>query len=148
MHMRFGRVAPAMVVLAAACTTYTPVLPISAPTRATIRLSLTDASRTEVLGPLGAQVTSVEGTVRSVTDSAVTMSVTEVGRMSADAERFHGETVTIPSRYIVGVERKRVQVGRSLMIVGAIVGGALWIATQGHGDVTSHPPGGPPIVGQ
>jgi hypothetical protein len=147
MRIRFARAVPTMVMLTS-CTTYTPVVRMSAPTRETIRLSLTDASRTEVLGPLGAQVTSVEGTVRAVTDSAITMSVTEVGRTSSDAERFHGETVMIPSRFIVGVERKRVQVGRSLMIAGAVIGGALWIATQGHGDVTSRPPGGPPITGQ
>ena len=137
----------ATLVLGDACTTYTPVGSIPAPTNETIRVSLTDAGRTQMLGPLGTQVASVEGEVRSVSDSAVTISVAEVGRVSSDAERFHGESVTIPSRYIVGIERKHVQVRRSLMIAGAIVGGALWIATQGHGNVTSGPPGKPPIGG-
>jgi hypothetical protein len=41
--------------------------------------------------------------------------------------------VTIPSRYIVGIERKRVQVKRSLLIAGAMIGGAIWIAAQGTG---------------
>ena len=136
------------VLLAEACTSYTSIGAIPAPASETIRLSLTDAARGELLGPLGTQVASVEGVVRSVNDSAVTMSVAEVARVSSDAERFHGETVTIPSRYIVGIERKHVQVRRSLMIAGAIVGGALWLATQGHGDITSRPPGGPPRGGQ
>ena len=132
-----------------ACTTYTSIGAIPpAPTSETIRLSLTDAGGMQMLGPIGTQVKSVEGEVRAVSDSAVTMSVAEVGRVSSDPERFHGESVTIPSRYIVGIERKRVQVKRSLLIAGAMIGGAIWIAAQGHGNVTSGPPGHPPIGGQ
>jgi hypothetical protein len=131
-----------------ACTTYTSIGAIPAPANETVRLLLTDAGGTQLLGPLGTQVRSVEGEVRSVNDSAVTISVDEVGRASSDAERFHGETVTIPSRYIVGIERKHVQVTRSLMIAGAMIGGAIWIAAQGHGNVTTGPPGHPPIGGQ
>jgi hypothetical protein len=134
--------------LAEACTTYTAIDAVPAPASETIRLSLTDDGRTQLLGPLGTQVKSVEGEVRSVTDSAITMSVEEVGRVSSDAERFHGVSVTIPSRYIGGIERKRVQVRRSLLIAGAMIGGAIWIAAQGHGDVTAGPPGHPPIGGQ
>jgi hypothetical protein len=79
-----------------ACTTYTSIGAIPpAPTSETIRLSLTDGGGTQMLGPLGARVRSVEGEVRSVNDSAVTMSV-----------------------------------------------------AQGHGNVTSGPPGHPPIGGQ
>ena len=106
------------------------------------------AGRTETLGLLGTQVTSVEGEVRSISDSAVTIAVSEVGRASSDAERFFGEAVTIPSRYIEGIERKHVQVARSLLIAGAIVGGAIWIGTQGHGSVTLGHPSGPPHGGE
>jgi len=38
-------------------------------------------------------------------------------------EPYHGEAVTIPSRYIGAIEQKRVQVARSLLIAGAILGG-------------------------
>ncbi len=134
--------------LAEACTTYTAIDTVPAPASETIKLSLTDAARTQMLGALGTQVKSVEGQVRSVSDSSVTMAVEEVGRASSDAERFHGEAVTIPSRYIVSIERKRVQVRRSLLIAGAMIGGAIWIAAQGHGNVTAGSPGHPPIGGQ
>ena len=134
--------------LAEACTTYTAIDTVPPPASETIKISLTDAARTQTLGPLGTQVKSVEGEVRSVSDSSVTMAVEEVGRVSSDAERFNGEPVTIPSRYIVGIERKRVQVRRSLLIAGAMIGGAIWIAAQGHGNVTAGSPGHPPIGGQ
>jgi hypothetical protein len=109
---------------------------------------MNDAGRSETLGRLGAQVTTVEGEVRSISDSTVTIAVSEVSHVSSDVEPYHGEAVTIPSRYIGAIERKRVQVARSLLIAGAILGGAIWIGTQGHGDVTSRAPGGPPISGQ
>ena len=134
--------------LCGACSTYTSVAPALAPTSGTVRLSMNDAGRSETLGRLGAQVTTVEGEVRSITDSAVTIAVSEVSRVSTDAEPYHGVAVTIPSRYIGAIERKHVQVARSLLIAGAILGGAIWIGSQGHGEVTYRRPGGPPNGGQ
>jgi hypothetical protein len=133
--------------LCGACSTYTSIAPALAPSSGPVRLSLNDAGRAETLAPFGKEVTSVEGEVRSVTDSAITIAVSEVSRASSDVEQYHGEAITIPSRYIGVIERKHVQVARSLAIAGAILGGAIWIGTQGHGDVTYRTPGGPPTNG-
>jgi hypothetical protein len=138
----------AIVPLIVACSTYTAISPTLAPTSGTVRLSMNAAGRTETIGALGAHVTSVEGEIRSMSDSAVTIAVSDVGRVASDAERFSGEPVTIPSRYIDGIERKRVQVARSLLLAGAILGGAIWIGTQGHGAVILGHPSGPPNGGQ
>jgi hypothetical protein len=134
--------------LCSACSTYTSVSPGVAPESGTVRLSMNDAGRTEALPRLGGQVTSVEGEVRSISDSSVTIAVTEVSRASSDAESYHGEAVTIPSRYIGAIEKKRVQVARSLLVAAALIGGAIWVAAQGHGNVTHGPSPGPPIGGQ
>jgi hypothetical protein len=134
--------------LCTACSTYTSVAPSLAPRSGTVRLSMNDAGRTETLPQLGGQVTSVEGEIRSISDSSVTIAVREVSRASSDAESYHGEAVTIPSRYIGAMERKRVQVARSLLIAGALIGGAIWVAAQGHGSATLGPSPGPPIGGQ
>jgi hypothetical protein len=134
--------------LCAACSTYTSIAPPLAPRGGTVRLSMNDAGRTETLGRLGAQVTAVEGEVRSITDSAVIIAVSEVSRASSDVEPYRGEPVTIPRRYIGAIERKHVQVARSLLIAGALLGGAIWIGRQGHGDVTYRSPAGPPVGGQ
>jgi hypothetical protein len=109
---------------------------------------MNDAGRTETLPSIGSQVSSVEGQVRSISDSAVTINVSEISRVSSDVEVYHGAAVTIPSRYIGSIERKHVRVARSLLIAAAIAGGAIWIGTQGHGDVTPRAPRGPPIGGQ
>ena len=148
MQRRLVGVITAGNLLCGACSMYTSIAPALAPTSGTVRLSMNDAGRTEILGRLGAQVTTVEGEVRSITDSAVTIAVSEVSRASSDVEPYHGEALTIPWRYIKAIERKHVQVARSLLIAGAILGGAIWIATQGHSDVTYRPPAGPPIGGQ
>ena len=134
--------------LSGACATYTSVAPSLAPTSGTVRLSMNDAGRAETLSSLGGQVSLVEGEVRSISDSAVTIAVNEISRVSSDVETYHGAEVTIPSRYIGAIERKHVRVARSLLIAGAIAAGAIWIGTQGHGDVTSRAPRGPPIGGQ
>jgi hypothetical protein len=131
-----------------ACATYTSIAPSLAPASGTVRLSMNDAGRTETLPSLGGQVSSVEGEVRSISDSAVTIAVSEISRVSSDVETYHGAAVTIPSRYIGAIERKHVRVARSLLVAGALVAGAIWIGTQGHGDVTSRAPRGPPIGGQ
>ena len=113
-----------------ACATYTPITLQLAPQSGTVRLSLSDEARARSFGILGNQVASIEGEVSSVTDSAVTMVAREVGHVDADDERFRGETVMIPSRYVVSAARKRVQVVRSLLLAGVITGGMVWIGSS------------------
>ncbi len=130
------------------CMGYVPISPGVAPSSGTVRLSLTDAAHAETFGVLGSEVASVEGEVRTINDSSVTIAVSEVARTSADDDRYHGETAVIPSRYIGAIERKHVQVARSLLIAGVLIGAAIWIGTQGHGSVTYGRPTGPPGGGQ
>lgn len=125
-----------------ACTAYTPVTLQLAPEAGTVRLSLSDDARAQSFGVLGSEIESIEGKVRSVSDSGVTISASEVGRADADAAGFRGETVVIPARYVVSVAKKRVQVGRSLLLAAAITAGAVWIGSSlGGGSVAySKPP--------
>lgn len=133
--------------VAGACSTYAPVATAVPPSNATVRLSLNETGRSETIGALGSSVSTVEGEVSSVSDSALTIAVREVGRASSDEERFQGQLVTIPSRFIGRIDRKHVQVARSLLIAGAILGGAIWIGSQGHGDVGLGSAGRPPQGG-
>ena len=48
-----------VVLVAGACSTYAPVTTSITPSSGTVRLSLNDAGRSEMLGPLGSEVTSV-----------------------------------------------------------------------------------------
>ena len=123
-------------VAVSACATYTPITLELAPQSGTVRLSLSGDARAQSFGILGNQVESIEGEVSSVTDSAVTIVAREVGHVDADDERFRGETVMVPSRYVVSAARKKVQVGRSLLLAGVITGGMIWIGSSvGGGGV-------------
>ena len=131
-----------------ACSTYAPTSLAVAPASGTVRFALTDAARSQSFGALGSQVTSVEGKVRSTSDSSVTIAVSEIGRVSADNQAYRGEMITIPTRYIGRAEQKRTQVGRSLLLASAVVGAVIWIGSQaGHGSVSSRRPSGPPPPG-
>jgi hypothetical protein len=148
MQIKITAVVVAISFLVAACSVYTPTSSPVGPASGTVRFSLTDAARSESFGQLGSQVVSVEGEVRSSDDSAVTVAVSEVARVAADNQAFHGETVTIPTRYIVRVEQKRTQVARSLLVAGAAVAAVVWLGIQaGHGDVSSRKSPGPPPPG-
>ena len=101
----------------------------------TVRLTLTEAAQTQSFGRLGSRVRTVEGQVRSVDDSSVTIAVNEVGRAEADNERVQGELITILRRDVSAMDRRRVDVLRSVLIAGTLAGTAIWIGSQGHGDV-------------
>lgn len=113
-----------------ACETYTPITLQLAPQSGTVRLSLSGDARAKSFGILGNQIAWIGGEVSSVTDSAVTVVAREVGHVDADDERFRGETVIIPSRYVVSAARKKIQVGRSLLVAGAITSGLIWIGSS------------------
>jgi hypothetical protein len=125
-----------------ACSTYAPITLQTAPRVGTVRLALSDDARNQNFGQLGSQIQSIEGRVRSVSDSGVAISANEVGRADADDQAFRGETVLIPSRYVVAVSQKHVQVGRSVLLAALITGGAIWIGKSlGGGGVSySKPP--------
>lgn len=131
-----------------ACSTYAPINLETAPRAGTVRLALSDDARNQNFGLLGSQIQSIEGRVRSVSDSGIAISANEVGRVDTDDQSFRGETVLIPSRYVVGVSQKRVQVARSVVLAALITGGAIWIGKSLGGGSVSYGRGPTPQPGQ
>jgi len=117
------------------CYAYTPIPLAQSTTSAAVRLTLTAPFYAERFGSLGSNVRALEGKVRLVDESSVTIAVTDVARTTEDEEQFHGETVTIPRQAIAGIDQRHVSIARSLLLTGLIIGGAIWIGSQGHGDV-------------
>jgi hypothetical protein len=148
-HTRIIAATLAASLLISGCATYAPVGARVAAGPATVRLSLTNAARSESIGTLGTQIVTLEGEVRSVSDSTVTVAVTEVGRAAADNEAVRNQTVMVPVRLIDRAERKKILVGRSLLLAGALTAAAIWIGLQaGHGSVSLGRPAGPPPPAQ
>lgn len=121
--------------LLVACYAYTPIPMTQTPTSGDVRITLTEAAQTESFRPIGSQVRALEGKLRSIDDSSITIGVTDVARSSADDDRFHGELVTIPRQRIAALDRRHVNVARSLLLTGLIAGAAIWIGVQGHGGI-------------
>jgi hypothetical protein len=118
-----------------ACYAYTPIPITQTPTSGDVRITLTEAAQTESFRPIGSQVRALEGKLRSIDDSSITIGVTDVARASADDDRFHGELVTIPRLRVASLDRRHVNVARTLLLTGLITGAAIWIGVQGHGNV-------------
>jgi hypothetical protein len=118
-----------------ACATYMPMPQTTPAAKETVRLTLTEAAQTQNFGRLGSRVRTVEGQVRSADDSSITIAVNEVGRTASDNERVQGELVTFPRRDVSAMDLRRVNVLRSVLIAGALAGTAIWVGSQGHGDV-------------
>lgn len=131
-----------------ACSTYAPITLQTAPQVGTVRLALSDDARSQSFGLLGSQIQSIEGHVRSVSDSGIAISASEVGRVDADEQSFRGETVLIPSHYVVAVSQKRVQVVRSVLLAGLITAGAIWIGNTLGGGSVGYSKGPTPQPGQ
>jgi hypothetical protein len=119
-----------------ACYAYTPIPITQAPPNGDVRITLTEAAQSESFRPIGSQVRALEGTLRSIDDSSITVGVTDVARSSADDDRFHGELVTIPRQRIAALDRRQVNVARSLLLTGLITGVAIWIGVQGRGNIS------------
>ena len=148
-HSRPVAIAISVALFVSGCATYSPLPARIAPGPTTVRLSLTDAARSETIGSLGSQIVSLEGQVRSVGDSTIAVAVTEIGRVGADDQSVPGQLVSVPVRWIYRVERKKTLVGRSLLLAAAVTGAAVWVGLQaGHGSVSARRPTTPPPPGQ
>jgi hypothetical protein len=148
-YTRVVAVAVALSFFINGCATYVPLGPRLASGPTTVRLSLTESGHTEALGSLGSQIVSLEGELRSVGDSIVIMAVSEIGRVAADNQTVPVQTVAVPVRLIERADRKKIMVGRSLLLAAAVTGAVVWIGLQaGHGSVSYRRPAQPPPAGQ
>jgi hypothetical protein len=106
----------------AACYRY---VPIDAPTPAAgaeVRARLTDEGAVR-LGPLvGNRVEYVDGTVISVADTALTLSVTGTTDRLGTEVSWRGEQVVFPRQTIAGFERRTFDKRRSYMAGGIAAG--------------------------
>lgn len=108
-------------------------------------MNLTEAGMAASFGRVGSGAASMEGRLRSVNDSTLSLSVTQVTRSGGDDEARAGDDVTIARSQIASVERRQTSVPRSILLAGAVVGAAFLAAKAlGNGDQTGSARGGGP----
>jgi hypothetical protein len=120
---------PGIAMLCTACQVYTPISlsPQTAPT--TVRVTLNDGGSYRLQPSLGANASALQGQLLGVTDSTMSIKITQLTRVSGVDETWNGEPVTLPRDDISLVERRTTSVARSVLVAAAIVGVAVAAGT-------------------
>jgi hypothetical protein len=127
-----------------ACTEYTPVRGLVDPTIPTeVRVTLTDVGQVSVAPRIGLRARQLQGTLESMTDSSVSLSVHNVSREGGIEDTYAGEQVSLNARDFDAVEKSRTSVIRSLLLAGAIIASTFLLA-KGAGDLSGGNGGNPP----
>ncbi|MHB1223050.1 MAG: hypothetical protein ACYC2G_03245 [Gemmatimonadaceae bacterium] len=106
--IQFRRFALAgLLVATAGCYRYTTLAPADVTPGHTVRVELDDQGTAELSRWIGARGASLEGRVQAVSDTAITLAVTDVVRLNGVTEPWKSESVLIPRRLAesVGVRR-------------------------------------------
>jgi hypothetical protein len=127
-----------------ACTEYTPVRgPVDAATQPDVRVTLTDQGQLDVASRIGLRARQLEGTLQTMTDSSLSLSVRKVTREGGIEDNYTGEQLSLSRRDVDAVEKTKTSVVRSLLAAGAILASVFLIA-KGAGDVSGGKTSGPP----
>jgi hypothetical protein len=132
-----------------ACYRYVPLEVAAPPPGTDVRLYLTPQATTELTPRLGPETTSVIGRVTSADATALTLVVSETGKLGGGSVRWVGERVELPLGLVHRGER-RVRDRRRTLIAGGIAAaataGAFFIlrAVAGGGSGEDNGGGGGP----
>lgn len=114
---------------------------------AVVVAAVSDRGRVALNGALGESPATVEGRLTARTDSSITLAVTEVESIRGVASRWVGEPVTLRTADLAYVQTKRLDRGRTALVVVAgvaavaalVAGVSLAVGNRDNGD---GPPGG------
>jgi hypothetical protein len=127
-----------------ACTEYTPVRgDLEVASQPQIRVTLTDKGTVAVAPRLGLRATQLTGTVQSMSDSSLSMTVQKVSREGGIEDTYTGEQVSLHGGDFEAVETSRTSVSRSLLLTAVIVIATFFVA-KGVGDISGGGDTGPP----
>jgi len=132
--------------LTTACQTYTPVPAQGVAPGGRVRVRLTERGSADITPSVGPSARTIDGTVTSISDSAVVLSVTDLTRYNGQEEPWRGESVTVPRAGVADITVPKLSRSRSLLFAGGIILGAVAIgsALGGTGtDIGKSGPGGP-----
>lgn len=131
-----------------ACAVYTPLDRNVVGTVREARIDLTERGTLELSPRIGAAVASVDGRVRTVTDSTLTIMLVQTVTRNGDTQQWLGEPLEIPLGYINGYRKRQSSAARSLLLGGGILLGVLGagaaFAIGNSGSGVSGNGGGPP----
>jgi len=125
-----ARLAPLLLM---ACYTYRP---LSGPMPAAgdrVQIALTDAGSDALTSRIGPNIALVEGNVVKADSTSLTLAVREIENRRGQRDDWLGETVVVPNQYVRDIQQRRLSVGGTGLLGGAIAAG-LVAATAAMGS--------------
>lgn len=121
-----------LLLVLAGCYTYRP-LPATMPAAGLrVQAALTDAGSDSLAGRIGRGVGVVAGDVVRADSAELTLAVREVENQRGERSDWEGETVVIPRRFVRDLQQRRLSLGGTGLLGGAVAAG-LVAATQVFG---------------
>jgi hypothetical protein len=100
-----------------------------------VRVALTAPGSAALAPAIGPGATSLGGRVMSLAPNDMTIALTEIDRSVGPEQFLAGEPISVPLASFAGVQRRRVDKGRTALAVGGVV--ALFVVGQVIVDQTS-----------
>jgi len=121
---------PAVIVgtLCLSCQTYSAVPFAGVRAGNNVRLTVTNDGSLAVAPTVGRDVQSVEGRVRSIDTSGVTLLVEMVNRGTEESERVDTSTVRLAASGVKGAELRRIDKPKTFLVTALITAGAFIVA--------------------
>lgn len=110
-----------LALLASGCHRYAALAPADLSPGRQVRAELGDDGSADLARWIGPRGVAVGGRIESVSDSALTISVTEVVRRNGVAESWRGEQVSVPRSQLATVRERRFDRTRTLLLGAGVV---------------------------
>lgn len=124
------RLLPFVAILLCGCYVNVPVASAPDPGQR-VHVALTDQGSVDLAQYLGRNIASVDGRLLVGTDSALSLSVSQVSTRAGEDQFWKGEKVILPRRSIATVEGRKLSFWKSGLVASALVAGIAIIAGSG-----------------
>jgi hypothetical protein len=135
--------------LCGACYQYSAFRPTPTTVGKAVRVQLTYDGTARVAALVGPGADYLDGNLTSLTDSAYTISLLDLGRRNGTEETWKGEVVTVSKSDVESIELRKASASKSAALTAALVGGAALVARAigaGEGAIRTRAVG--PSTGQ
>jgi len=131
-----------------ACYTYLPLKTPDPRPGTRVLAEITDSGSARLGEYLGRGADAVEGSVVTVSDTAIALAVSSVRARDGQQAFWKGESISLRRSFIGRLRERRLAKGGTLLVSGAIAAGALLAVNAFSGGIFGSEKGGPPPPGQ
>ncbi len=93
-----------------------------------VTVTLAPVARVQALPQLGSDASVLEGRLLASTPDSVAIAVSHVARFDEKGEMWHGERVALPFQFIARVQRRRLSIPRTTLVIVGLAAGVVMAA--------------------